>query len=138
MDLTTTPVTLVDSRRRMPGLHDGMLLGMVTRVDTAAVFVQNASGEPFTIALRGVKWLHAFDFYAGNIIMDCMVTRDPGAMAEALDLLLLGESEKTGLPQHWASQIDGSHELLMLTPSYGATLVALASEVDVTSELVMP
>ena len=116
--------------RDKPDLHDGLLNGVLVFDKRALIQATTVNGEPWTISLEGVSTLRVIDMREGNIILDCEVMETSEIAGDALEELFRGNQRDTELA-HWKEQIDsGARKLLLITPSYGATVIALAKAVE--------
>src|ERR1700754_935352 len=116
--------------RDKPDLHDGLLNGVLVFDKRALIQATTVNGEPWTISLEGVSTLRVIDMREGNIILDCEVMETSEIAGDALEDLFRGNQRDTELA-HWKEQIDsGARKLLLITPSYGATVIALAKGVE--------
>lgn len=116
--------------RDMADLHEGLLNGVLVFDKRALIQATTVNGEPWTISLEGVSTLRVIDMREGNIILDCEVMETSEIAGDALEELFRGNQRDTELA-HWKEQIDsGARKLLLITPSYGATVIALAKAVE--------
>ena len=114
----------------MPDFHDGLLTGVLVFNKGAMIHVTTVDGAPWTIRLKGVLILRIVDMCEGNIILDSEVMETSDGLDAVLEELVRGYQRDTDL-KRWKEAIDsGSHKLLLITPSYGATALALAESIE--------
>ena len=122
---------------RSPDLHDGLLRGIIVSKDKQAdLIVYDTGGKEYLISLRNVKRLRAKDFFEGNILFDITLFRLESCPMNLLEDLY-GIANKFGdstfietLKQ--TEGLEGYH-VIDVSPSYGCSLVALFSELEISS-----
>jgi len=115
----------------IPDLHDGQLIGVLSSGRSAAVQATALDGCTWTLLLKGILRLRVADMYEGNIIFDCEVMETSSGAEAALEELVRGRQRDTDV-QQWKDKLDdGSHKLIVITPSYGATVIALTESIEV-------
>ncbi|MBB3229037.1 hypothetical protein FHW69_003686 [Luteibacter sp. Sphag1AF] len=115
----------------LPPLHDGFLRGFLVKDDQVRLFVESVSGETFTVLLSGVKRFNVDGFAEGNIILDCELLASPEIPNDLLVALNHGGTSNKELEQLRAAVADGTYRLFVISPSYGATVVALIKGLSV-------
>ncbi|NID05857.1 hypothetical protein HBF26_13230 [Luteibacter jiangsuensis] len=120
-----------------PTLHDGFLDGFLSRGAEIRVFARTDKKVPVTLILSGVKRFSVNGFAEGNIILDCAILSSDDISEDILVLLNHGEDRERYLAPLRAIVSDQSHQVLMITPSYGATLVALHEQLAVVEGTIM-
>lgn len=110
-----------------PDLHDANLTAIIVEAAEVVLrFVQD-DGRRVEIMARGAKGLHCDDFNLGNIILDATIQfgRDLSSEDVAWLQCVYG-SERESHPNLAMSEEDRARPSLILTPSYGASLILLA------------
>jgi len=128
--------TMNDNPYKIPELHDGRLIGVLSFDEEAVIQAKSAEGRPWTLLLKGVLRLRVRDMYEGNIIFDCVVVEASRDAEEALEELIQGPDRGAEMQRLKNKLDDGSHRLVVINPSYGATVVAIAQFVEVLSGFV--
>lgn len=111
--------------------HDGFLEGLWSPGDHSAhVFLRTLAGERFTAVLEGVIMLAAGGFQEANIVFDANVRH--GEDVTPGDIKALYDLEPDAGPAEWEMALlrrvrQEGLELLEITSSYGASLLALCS-----------
>jgi len=121
---------------RSPDLHDGLLSGIIVSKDKQVdLIVYDAGGKEYLISLRSVKRLRAKDFFEGNILFDITLFRLKSCPMDLLEELY-GIDNKSGdstfikkLKQ--TKELEGYH-IIDVSPSYGCSLVALFSDLEIS------
>lgn len=116
---------------KIPDLHDGQFVGISSFDKKAIVHATTAQGQPWTLLLKGVLRLSVRDMYEGNIIFDCEVIEASEDAEPALEELIQGHDRDADMQRLKGKLDDGSHRLVVITPSYGATVVAIAQIIEV-------
>lgn len=101
------------------------------------MFLRTESKTPITLILSGVKRLNVDGFAEGNIILDCAILTGEDVPADIFVLLNHGEDREHNVAPLRALVFKESYQVLIITPSYGATLVALIKQVAVVEGTVM-
>lgn len=109
----------------LPHFHDGLIKGFLVENDEVRLFVQTESGVPFTLVLSGVERLSIDGFALGNIILDCEFLDGRDIPTDILVALNHGGTCDKGLERLRAIVAEGTYRLFCISPSYGATVVAL-------------
>jgi hypothetical protein len=129
----------------IPSFHDGYVTGLKSDGrGSAQIFLSNVDGQPFILSLSGVKHLWCDDFRAGNIVYSVKVRhRVHVEVAEFEDLFHSPhpsvateyvEEHNRFVQEQQRLIADGEAMLVVITPSYGCTLLALCSTADLLPE----
>ncbi|MGN7999518.1 hypothetical protein [Sphingomonas sp. 22176] len=122
-----------------PSFHDGYMTGIAVGEGTATLSLKRANGEAWQLRLTAVQALKMDDFSQGNIILSLETfssTPLDGALIERLyeaphpSVAAKYRDAHLQLISRKMAMIEGGEAtLLVLTPSYGADLVALCGAV---------
>jgi hypothetical protein len=124
----------------LPNFHDGYLTGVQLADEQATLFLRRSNGVDSILNLHGLKVLQMEDFREGNIIFDVeVITGTEPKDASLLNRLFpaphpsaastFHDSHAACLAGHMAGIVAGETALIVVTPSYGADLVALCGSV---------
>ena len=123
-----------------PSFHDGYMTGVAVGEDNATRSLKRANGEVWQIRLPAIQALKMDDFRQGNIILS-LETFSSTPSDIALIERLYEAPHPSAAPKYHDAHIQlisrkmamiesGETTLLVLTPSYGADLVALCGAVS--------
>jgi len=115
----------------LPPLHDGFLKGLLVAGQEVRIFAQTEGGVPFKLILSGVKRLNVDAFSEGNIILDCEVSTNPDIPVDILLALSHGVRSDNEFGRLRDLVADEGYQLLTISPSYGAEVVALMKGLSV-------
>lgn len=124
----------------LPNFHDGHLTGVQLAGEQATLFLRQSDGVDYVLNLHELKALQMDDFRQGNIIFDVeVITGAELADPSALSRLYPGphpsaapgfhDTHAALMAGHRAGIVAGEAALIVVTPSYGANLVALCGSV---------
>jgi hypothetical protein len=122
-----------------PSFHDGYMTGVAVGEDTATLSLKRADGEAWQVSLTAVQALKMDDFRQGNIILSLETFSSTPSDVALIERLYEAPHPSVAPKYHDAhvqlisrkmAMIEGGEAtLLVLTPSYGADLVALCGAV---------
>jgi len=128
--------TMKNNPYPIPDLHDGQLIGALSFNGQASIQAMSVDGRPWTLLMTGVLRLRVRDMCEGNIIFDCAVFEASKDAGTALEELVQANQPDVDMRRLKDKLDDGSHRLVVINPSYGATVVAIAQSVEVVSGFV--
>lgn len=124
---------------RIPHFHDGHLVGIQLGDDSALLTIEDAEGLRHQLHLSGVATLQMDDFREGNIINDLFVISGVSPDSKVLERLFAGphpdaaahyhDKHRAFIENKRAAVANGEASLVVVTPSYGADLVAYCSNI---------
>lgn len=127
-----------------PSFHDGYMTGVAVGENSATLSLRRADGEAWQVRLTAVQALKMDDFRQGNIILSLETFSGTASDVALIERLYEAPHPSADTKYHDAhfqlvsrkmAAIEGGEAtLLVLTPSYGADLVALCGAV--TCELI--
>ncbi|HVK80141.1 MAG TPA: hypothetical protein VM915_05960 [Verrucomicrobiae bacterium] len=137
-------VLLLAMTQHIPNFHDGRLTGVSLGEGSAVLNLVKADGGKYELALSGLKALQVSDLKEGNIIdqLEVISMREPDATVrdEIMQRLFpaphpsAAEVYQTKYTTFIAARLSdlstGAATLIVMTPSYGADLVALCEAVQ--------
>jgi hypothetical protein len=110
-----------------PDLHDANLTAIIVEETEVVLRFVQEDGRRMEVIARGARQLHCDDFNLGNIILDA--TLQFGRELSSDDVSWLWccyGSERDKYREFVMSEEDQARPSLILTPSYGASLILLA------------
>lgn len=123
-----------------PSFHDGHLTGVVVDEGSARLSLKRANGDAWEVHLIGVDALKMDDFRQGNIVLSVEVTSgaapEPGPFHRLFEAPHASaaskyhDSHRELISRKMATVEEGAATLFLLTPAYGADMVALCRSVD--------
>jgi hypothetical protein len=124
-----------------PSFYDGFVDGILLGEGSARIFVRTLHGEKFTILLGDVKTLVMNDFRQGNIILslgwlDATDISDPGLFG--YDCEPVGADSVVPRSRFMGEIGDQQLRALEISPSYGASLMAIFKESEMKSGYLQP
>ncbi|HTD96373.1 MAG TPA: hypothetical protein VK627_05570 [Edaphobacter sp.] len=113
--------------------HDGAFNGLLIEKDVAHFFLETSHHEKFVIVAQQIQALRLHDVLAGNIIFDVEVFDSTEiSLSDVLEAHpYSNEAQGKSILQKCRDQ---NLLLLRINPSYGASLTAIASSVEVRSQ----
>ena len=125
----------IDCAQNVPSFHDGHMVGLqVSPRAEAFLFIVDAAGAPYTVALRDVDSMVANDFRKGNIILSLEVGLVGESNAREIRELycLVSDAQIAQFERQTIARLEQLHsQLVELTPSYGCSLLATCKSVAV-------
>lgn len=122
---------------RQPELHDGSLLGISVSAatpKTATLTVADVQGRRYTIHLSDVERLRAQDFCEGNTIFDLTLLPVAACPSPVLETLYGLRGDQAGADFLDRVRENPDLRVLVLSSSYGCSLVALFRELAVVED----
>lgn len=129
--------------------HDGYLVSVSVKENTAVLGLRQVSGDEFVMTLGGLEALSIDGFREGNIILDLWMVsgRQPTSedlqtmeLAEVMEVLFPGPHPEAAAQYHEAHAVfleaklsrirSGEASLVLIVPAYGADLYAFCTSVD--------
>ena len=142
-------MTLPSLTGPLTGMHDGTLTSVAVSEGEAVLGLVHVDGRRFCLQLSGVEALLLDDFRESNIVSELQVVTgpkfeevglSPGDVRSTFELLFTRPHPDAAHEYHEAyenaldTQIgrleEGSMQLVILDPAYGADLVAFCASVD--------
>jgi hypothetical protein len=117
-----------------PDFHDGLLLGFNLRKNkTVELILADVQGNEFTITLTDVLKIKADEFRESNIVFDIGLFAIKECSTEILEKLY--NLETKSFVQKIKSIKENEHyQVIVITPSFGCSLIALFHEMKVSTE----
>ena len=126
-------------RTDFPEFHDGWFDGIRVGEDTATLYLRERNGKDRTLILEGVKALQMDDFRQGNIVVELETTKGARPSSNTPWERLFPSPHPSADQQYHdkyaqfleaeiAKIVSGEHSLVMLSPAYGADLLAVCRE----------
>lgn len=121
--------------RNYDQFHDGYLEGFWIDESTLHVFLRTVEKERFVAVLVGVAALIVGGFKSGNVILSAE-TYDHSeiSLEDILDVYELEKEGQTNAGLFLAKAQQDRFVLFVVSPSYGATCMALARAVEVLTQ----
>jgi hypothetical protein len=126
----TKPIVDNDGSMIEPGLHDGLLYGIVTHPDKdeLTLLCRDVEGTEFRIVVPEIVRLTVYEFMEGNIILDVSIHEGDNCPRESIRKAY-GYDLTTGLEyleMRMKEVRDGRWTLLEIDTSYGCELFAVS------------
>jgi hypothetical protein len=129
-DLTMTLVLDGEGILRDPGLHDGLLLGIVLSPngDKLTLLCRDVDGKEFRLTIPELVRLRVDEFMLGNIIFDVSIREGDNCPPESVQRAYSydDDSARKYLPSRLKEIRDGRWTLVEVGTSYGCELFALS------------